>query len=84
MVVVHLINEVRVRDNIKITEDIKPEPFKVGSYEVTQEMIDENPDAFKTMGIEDELLSDNVYDMHPEVKRLANLILISIDHIVKR
>ena len=61
-------------DNIKITEDIKPEPFKVGSYEVTQEMIDENPDAFKTVGLNDELMSAGVYDMHPEVKRLANQI----------
>ena len=61
-------------DNINITEDIKPEPFKVGSYEVTQEMIDENPDAFKTVGLNDELMSAGVYDMHPEVKRLANQI----------
>ena len=61
-------------DNVKITEDIKPEPFKVGNYEVTQEMIDENPDAFKTVGLNDELMSAGVYDMHPEVKRLANEI----------
>ncbi len=61
-------------DNVKIEGTILPEPFKVGSYEVTQEMIDENPDAFKTVGLNDELMSAGVYDMHPEVKRLANQI----------
>lgn len=61
-------------DNIKITEDIKPEPFKVGNYEVTQEMIDENPEVFGTIGLNDERMSAGVYEMHPEVRRLANEI----------
>ena len=73
-------NEVRVKgltsENLKITEQIVPKPFKVGNYEVTQEMIDnaEDPDIFKTMGIEDTMIADNVYDVHPEVKRLGDLI----------
>ena len=29
-------------DNIKITEDISAEPFKIGNYEVTQQMIDDD------------------------------------------
>lgn len=73
-------NEVRVKgltsENLKITEQIVPKPFKVGNYEVTQEMIDnaEDPDIFKTMGIEDTMIADNVYDIHPEVSRLGDLI----------
>ena len=62
-------------DNVEITEDIKPEPFKIGNYEVTQEMIDENPEAFKTVALNnDGRIHSGVYNMHPEVKRLANEI----------
>ena len=61
-------------DNIKITEDISAEPFKVGNYEVTQQMIDDNPDVFKTIGLNDERMSAGVYSMHPEIRRLANEI----------
>jgi len=61
-------------DNIKITEDIKPVPFKVGNYEVSQKMIDENPEVFGTIGLNDERMSAGVYEMHPEVRRLANEI----------
>tara|TARA_B100000212_G_scaffold118427_1_gene88453 strand:- start:1154 stop:2032 length:879 start_codon:yes stop_codon:yes gene_type:complete len=62
-------------DNVEITEDIKPEPFKIGNYEVTQEMIDENPEAFQTVALNnDGRIHSGVYDMHPEVRRLANEI----------
>ena len=61
-------------DNIKITEDIKPVPFKVGNYEVTQEMINENPEIFGTIGLNDERMSAGVYEMHPEVRRIADEI----------
>ena len=61
-------------DNIRITEDIKPVPFKVGNYEVTQEMINENPEVFGTIGLNDERMSAGVYDMHPEVRRIADEI----------
>ena len=61
-------------DNTKTTSTIIPEPFKVGNYEVTQEMIDENPELFKTVNVNDVRLSSGVYEMHPEVRRLANEI----------
>lgn len=61
-------------DNTETTSTIIPEPFKVGNYEVTQEMIDENPELFKTVNVNDVRLSSGVYEMHPEVRRLANEI----------
>ena len=61
-------------ENTETTSTIIPEPFKVGNYEVTQEMIDENPELFKTVNVNDVRLSSGVYEMHPEVRRLANEI----------
>lgn len=61
-------------DNLKVTEDVQSEPFKVGNYEVTEEMINDNPEAFKTVGLNDDKLSGGIYDMHPEVERIANEI----------
>ena len=61
-------------DNTETTSTIIPEPFKVGNYEVTQEMIDENPETFKTVNVNDVRLSSDVYKMHPEISRLANEI----------
>ena len=41
-------------------------------------MIDENPEVFKTVGLNDDKLSAGIYDMHPEIKRLANEIFDKI------
>ena len=61
-------------ENTETTSTIVPVPFKVGNYEVSQEMIDENPETFKTVNVNDVRLSSGVYDMHPEVRRLADEI----------
>ena len=41
---------------------------------ITQQMIDDNPDVFKTIGLNDERMSAGVYAKHPEIQRLANEI----------
>ena len=61
-------------DNVKIEGTILPEPFKVGNYEVTQEMIDENPDVFKSIEVDGGRLSSGVYDIHPEIARITKEI----------
>ena len=61
-------------DNTETTSTIVPEPFKVGNYNVTQEMIDDNPEIFETVNVNDVRLSSNVYQMHPEVRRIADEI----------
>ena len=61
-------------DNVSINAD-NIEPFKIGNYEVTQDLIDQNPNEFQTLMINDKSrINANIYDLHPEVKRITQEI----------
>ena len=60
-------------ENTKVTE-LPVEPFEVGNYKVTQEMIDENPDNFRLLGINNQKIPANIYDIHPECRRICQEI----------
>ena len=61
-------------DNVSINAD-NIEPFKIGNYEVTQDLIDQNPNEFQTLMINDKSrINANIYDLHPEVKRITEEI----------
>ena len=61
-------------DNVSINAD-NIEPFKIGNYEVTQDLIDQNPNEFQTLMINDKSrIIANIYDLHPEVKRITQEI----------
>ena len=79
-------------DNVSINAD-NIEPFKIGNYEVTQDLIDQNPNEFQTLMINDKSrINANIYDLHPEVKRITqeifdiylpycNEVVLSLIHI---
>ena len=60
-------------ENTKVTE-LPVEPFEVGNYKVTQEMIDENPENFRLLGINNQKIPANIYDIHPEIARICQEI----------
>ena len=61
-------------ENVSINAD-NIEPFKIGNYEVTQDLIDQNPNEFQTLMINDKSrINANIYDLHPEVKRITQEI----------
>ena len=64
-----IVKEKRYLNADKIT------PFKIGNYEVTQDLIDQNPDEFKSLMVNDESrTSANIYKLHPEIKRITQEI----------
>ena len=62
-------------DNVSIDTDKVVKPFKIGNYEVTQELIDQNPEEFQTLYVDDTTqINANIYNLHPEVKRITQEI----------
>ena len=61
-------------DNVSMNAD-KIKPFKIGNYEVTQDLIDQNPNEFQTLMVNDDIrINANIYSLHPEVKRITQEI----------